>query len=432
LFFFFSFCIIEKPLRHRRISLWLKNTNHVLCGTYSVPAPLSFMRLFHVVVTVPRCLERQFQSVDEGQKGTTPQAKRYNKIKLAVSLFETILSFAVILFVLIAGYSTRLETFSFSFTSSPYIALLIFAAALGFITGIISFPLGFYSGFILEHKYQLSNQTLRQWLWEHVKGMLVSVPIAVPLLLVFFFFLREYQTQWWLPAAIVMFVFSVLLSKIAPTLIMPLFYKFIPLEEGELKEKILALCRETKMNVKGIFTFNLSKTTKKANAGFTGIGKSKRIILGDTLMQHFSNDEIETVFAHELGHYVHGHIRKGIVIGTLSIFIGLYATSLLYEMSLHWFGFTSPAQLAALPLLTVWLGVYSLVTSPLSNMLSRKYEFQADRYALQRTGKKEAFISTMKKLAEMNLADTAPHPLVEFLFYSHPSIEKRIRAAEKL
>ncbi len=406
------------------------------------------MKLFHVVVAVPRCLKRQLQFVDEGQKGTTPfatpsgQAKRYNKIKLAVSLFETVLSFAVILVVLLAGYSTRLETFSFSLTTSPYIALLIFAAALGLITGIISFPLGFYSGFILEHKYHLSNQTVRQWLWEHVKGILVSVPIAVPLLLVFFFFLRAYQTQWWLPVAIVMFVVSILLSKIAPVVIMPLFYKFIPLEEGELKEKILALCRETnqpeadpppaEMNVKGIFTFNLSKTTKKANAGFTGIGKSKRIILGDTLMQHFSNDEIETVFAHELGHYVHGHIRKGIIVGTLSIFIGLYATSLFYEMSLHWFGFTSPAQLAALPLLTLWLGVYSLVTSPLSNMLSRKHEFQADRYALERTGKTEAFISTMKKLAEMNLADTAPHPLVEFLFYSHPSIEKRIRAAEKL
>ncbi|MDE3057269.1 MAG: M48 family metallopeptidase [Bacteroidota bacterium] len=395
------------------------------------------MRLFDVV-TVPISEERLIQFTDEGQEGASPQvaplpeAKRYNKTKLAVSLVETILSFAVILFVLLSGYSTRLERFSFSMATSPYIALLIFAAALGLITGIVSFPLGFYSGFILEHKYQLSNQTLRQWLWEHVKALLVSIPIAMPLLLVFYFFLREYQAQWWLPVAIVMFMFSVLLSKIAPIVIMPLFYKVIPLEEGELKEKILALCSETKMNVKGIFTFNLSKTTKKANAGFTGIGKSKRIILGDTLMQHFSNDEIETVFAHELGHYVHGHIRKGILVGTLSIFIGLYATSFLYSMSLNWFGFSSPAQLAALPLLTLWLGIYSLVTSPLSNMLSRKYEFQADRYAIQRTGKKEAFISTMKKLAEMNLADTAPHPLVEFLFYSHPSIEKRIHVAEKL
>lgn len=393
------------------------------------------MRLFHAV-TVPRRLECFF--VDEGEKGVSPQArnpaeaKRYNKIKLIVSLIETVLSFVVIIAVIVTGYSQRLETFSFSVTSSPYVALLVFAAVLGLLTGVISFPLGFYSGFILEHSYHLSNQTFWQWLWEHVKGLFISIPIAVPLMLAFYFFLREYQTQWWLPVAIVMFVVSVLLARIAPILIMPLFYKFIPLEDGELKEKILALCAGTKLNVKGIFTFNLSKTTKKANAGFTGIGTSKRIILGDTLMQHFSNEEIETVFAHELGHYVHGHIRKGIIVGTLSIFIGLYVTSQLYSWSLQWFGFSSPAQIAALPLLALWLGAYSLVTSPLSNVLSRKYEFQADRYAIQRTGKKEAFISTMKKLAEMNLADSAPHPLVEFLFYSHPSIEKRIRAAEEI
>ena len=148
-------------------------------------------------------------------------------------------------------------------------------------------------------------------------------------------------------------------------------------------------------------------------------------------MQHFSDDEVETVFAHELGHYVHGHIWKNILVGTLSIYVGLFVTSKLYGYSLGWFGFSSVDQLAALPLLALWLGVYSLLTSPLSNVLSRKYEFEADRYALDRTGNAPAFMSTMKKLAEMNLADTAPHPVIEFLFYSHPSIEKRIRAAEK-
>ena len=184
------------------------------------------------------------------------------------------------------------------------------------------------------------------------------------------------------------------------------------------------------MNVAGIFTFNLSKSTKKANAGFTGIGKSKRIILGDTLMEHFSDDEIETVFAHELGHYVHGHIWKNIFVGTLSIYIGLFITSKLYSASLEWFGFSTIDQFAALPLLVLWLGVYSVITSPISNVLSRKYEFEADKYAVKKTGNVSAFTSTMRKLAEMNLADVAPHPIIEFLFYSHPSIEKRIHAAE--
>ncbi len=359
------------------------------------------------------------------------QAKEYNRIKLALSLAGTVLSFAVTLVIVISGMSVHIEAFVYSYTHLPYLALLMFAALLGTVSGMISFPLTFYSGFILEHRYNLSNQNFFQWMWEHIKALLISIPIIIPLSLLFYFFLREYQSLWWLPVATSMFIVSIVLSKIAPVLIMPLFYTFTPLENDALKERILSLCKNTRMNVAGIFTFNLSKTTKKANAGFTGIGKSKRIILGDTLMQHFSDDEIETVFAHELGHYVHGHIWKNIAVGTLSIYIGLYVTSQLYSISLGWFGFSSVDQLAALPLLVLWLGVYSVVTSPLSNVLSRKYEYEADRYALDKTGNAPAFMSTMRKLAEMNLADTAPHPVVEFLFYSHPSIEKRIRAAER-
>jgi STE24 endopeptidase len=359
------------------------------------------------------------------------QAKKYSRIKLTLSLIGTTFSFIVTLAIVMTGFSLRVENFVHSYTQSPYVALLLFVAVLGVLSGIISFPLSFYSGFVVEHRYNLSNQSFFQWLWEQGKAFLVSIPIAVPLMLLFYFFLREYQELWWLPVATAMFVVSMLLSKIVPVFIMPLFYKFTPLENDALKERILLLCKNTRMNVTGIFTFNLSKTTKKANAGFTGIGKSKRIILGDTLMQHFSDEEVETVFAHELGHYVHGHIWKNILVGTLSIYAGLFITSKLYFLSLGWFGFSSVDQLAALPMLALWLGVYSLLTSPLSNVLSRKYEFEADRYALDRTGNASAFMSTMRKLAEMNLADTAPHPVIEFLFYSHPSIEKRIRAAEK-
>ena len=374
-----------------------------------------------------------FRAVEaESTNASAPssQAKKYSRIKLTLSLVGTTFSFIITLGIVVTGFSLRVENFVHSYTQSPYVALLLFVAVLGVLSGIISFPLSFYSGFVVEHRYNLSNQSFVQWLWEQGKAFLVSIPIAVPLMLLFYFFLREYQALWWLPVATAMFVVSMLLSKIVPVFIMPLFYKFTPLENDVLKERILLLCKNTRMNVTGIFTFNLSKTTKKANAGFTGIGKSKRIILGDTLMEHFSDDEVETVFAHELGHYVHGHIWKNILVGTLSIYAGLFITSKLYFLSLGWFGFSSVDQLAALPMLALWLGVYSLLTSPLSNVLSRKYEFEADRYALVRTGNAPAFMSTMRKLAEMNLADTAPHPVVEFLFYSHPSIEKRIHAAE--
>ncbi len=365
-------------------------------------------------------------------KEQTKEIKKYNRIKLVLSLANTIFSFGLILILLFFNLTKEIEAISFYYTLNHYAALIIFIGITGFISSVVSFPFSFYSGFILEHKYNLCNQTFFQWLWESVKGLLVSSVIGIPLIVIFYFLLLTYESNWWLPVGLTMFVVSVVLSRIAPILILPLFYKLTPLADSPLKEKILSLTKTTSMHVEGIYSFNLSKTTKKANAAFTGIGKSKRILLGDTLMENFTEEEIETVFAHELGHYSHGHIKKNIFIGTISIFIGLYCTSLAYSASLLWFGFSSSTQLAALPLLMLWLGIYSLVTSPLGNILSRKYEFEADAYAVQQTNNKTAFVSTMKKLAAMNMADTAPHPIIEFLFYSHPSIEKRIRAAETL
>ena len=363
---------------------------------------------------------------------TPTEIKRYNKIKLVVSLIGGVVSFLLTIGLLTGGYTLRIEQFVFSVSSNIYLALITFSAIFGIISGIVSFPFSFYSGFILEHKYNLSNQTFIQWLWENTKGMLIAIPIFIPLAIIFYFFILTFDLFWWLPVAITLFIVSIGLSRIAPIVILPLFYKLTPLEDSPLKEKILSLTKSTSMIVEGIYSFNLSKTTKKANAAFTGIGKSKRILLGDTLIDNFSEDEIETVFAHELGHYSHGHIWKGIAVGTVSIFLGLYLTSLAYSASLSWFGFTSISQIAALPLLTLWLSVYSLVTSPVGNILSRKHEFEADQYAVERTKNKPAFVSTMNKLAEMNLADRTPHSVVEFLFYSHPSIEKRIQAAEHI
>jgi STE24 endopeptidase len=358
--------------------------------------------------------------------------KRYNRTKLIVSLSGTVVSFCVMVMLLLNGFTVTLEHSSRHLIENSYGALLIFAAGFGMLTSIISLPFSFYSGFVLEHRYKLSNQTFVQWMWEGIKGILVSVPIAVPILLIFYFLLAAAGPYWWAAVATVLFIFSIGLSRIAPVLILPLFYTVKPLEDSPLKEKILSLTKRTSMIVEGIYSFNLSKTTKKANAAFTGIGKSKRIILGDTLIEKFSPDEIEVVFAHELGHYSHGHIWKGILSGTLSIYIGLFLTSIAYTFSLSWFGFVSTSQIAALPLLMLLLGLYSVVTSPVGNILSRKHEFEADRYAVEQTKNKPAFISTMNKLAEMNLADTAPHPFVEFFFYSHPSIEKRIAAAEMI
>ena len=355
-------------------------------------------------------------------------AKRYAKIKLIVSLIGSGLFFVLSLILVASGATAAFESFVRSFLSNDYAALLGFAAVLGLVETVLTVPLHFYSSFSLEHKYNLSNQTFRVWLWEGLKGFLVSIPITVPLLLALFFCLKSFGPMWWLPVGSVLFLLSVVLARLAPVLIFPLFYDFKPLPDGELKSTILQLCQTVGMSVEGVYVFDLSKNTKKANAAFTGIGKSKRIILGDTFVANFRDDEIETVFAHELGHYKLKHLWTMLAVGTVSSFLGLYLTAKAYELSLSWFGFTSLDQLAALPLLALWLGVYSLLVSPLTNAISRSHERAADRYAISLTNNGEAFANALRKLARINLADVSPHPVIEFLFHGHPSIEKRIQA----
>jgi STE24 endopeptidase len=358
------------------------------------------------------------------------RVEAYNRRKLVVSLSGTVLLFAFVIAVVATGFSRNIASLTSSACNNQYLAFLVFAALLGITEIVLSFPLKFYSGFYLEHAYSLSSQTFFHWLWEQTKALLVGGFLGIPVLLVFFYCLEKFGNSWWLPVAVVMFIFTTLLARIAPKVIFPLFYKFTRLEKEELKERINRLCAEAGFHVKGVFSFNMSKNTKKANAGFTGLGKTKRVILGDTLLEKFSEDEIETVLAHELGHYRLGHIWKGILLSTVVMFVGLFITSRLYLVSLSLFGFERIDDLAAFPLLGLWLGLFGFLTSPIMNLISRRHEYEADQYAIKKSGNPSAFIDALKKLAEMNLADSAPNPVVEFLFHSHPSIEKRIKRAE--
>jgi STE24 endopeptidase len=381
-------------------------------------------------VQLPPNANHSNQTSDESDRPTV--AKEYSRRKIVIGIAGTVLFYLLTIAVVAFGISRQVEDIVGQLTSNAYVRFLLFALILGLAELIVTFPLSFYSGYYLEHKYQLSNQSFRRWMWEGLKGMIVSIPIGVTILLAFYFCLKTFGSMWWLPVGIIMFVLSVVLARLAPVLIFPLFYKFMPLEDGPMKTRILSICDKVGVAVEGIYTFDLSKNTKKANAAFTGIGKSKRIILGDTLVQSFTDDEVETVFAHELGHYKKKHIWLMMGFGTLSSFLGLFLTAWLYELSLPWFGFVRLDQIAALPLLTLWLGIYSLIATPLGNHFSRRQEYAADRYAVEITRKGKAFTDALTKLALINLADTAPHTLIEFLFHSHPSIEKRIQAVREM
>ena len=357
--------------------------------------------------------------------------KKYNNIKLAIGIGEGIISFILLLLFIWLGYSLELVNYLSGYFDNAYLLFLVFLFVIGLAGSILSFPISYYSGFYLEHKYNLSNQTFVKWIWENFKGMLVSLVIGIPILLTFYYILNTFYSLWWLLFAVIMFFISVVLSQIFPIIIFPIFYKITPIENEDLKERITKLAKNAKLKVENVYKFDMSKNTKKANAAFTGLGKTKRIILGDTLLGNYSLEEIETVIAHELGHFKKKHIIKNIVIGTASSFLTLFIIASLHQISLSWFGFKSITQIAALPLLALWSTLIGLIQSPLGNILSRKFEYEADEYAITETKNPGAFINTLEKLTDQNLGDKDPHPFIEWFFYSHPSIKNRIAAIKR-
>ena len=360
------------------------------------------------------------------------RTKAYNREKNIITFVELGLTGVYFYFLLNWGGASFIANLVRGWTAQPLLQFLLFSLIVGGIFSVVSFPLSVYSEFILEHKYGLSRQTLWQWLWDKTKGLFVSSVISLPILLAFYYLLKTTPDWWWLWLGILLALVTVVLAQIAPVLIFPLFYKFKPLENQALVNRLQQLLNRYGFQLEGLYQFDMSSKTVKANAAFTGMGKTRRIILGDTLLEKFSEDEIEFVIAHEVGHFVHRHLLKGIAINLASIFIGLYLVHLAYQYVLLHAGISDMLRLEYLPYLGLFLFLFSLVVMPLTNGVSRRFEFQADAFAVRAVSNPQAAISTLEKLAEINLTDPNPNPLIEFFFHSHPSISRRVQAIQKI
>ncbi len=354
------------------------------------------------------------------------QAKEYSRIRRRLWLMDTILSALYMFAWLILGWSISLREWLTSITGNNWLIVALYILIFGGIYAILNLPLGYYSGFVLPHQFGQSNQSLKDWIVDQLKGLAIGAPIGLIMLELMYLALRLTGDLWWLWVAGGLLLFNVLLSNLAPVLIMPLFNKYVPLgdEHKELQDRLLSLAERAKTKVKGVFKFDMSKRTKAANAALTGLGNTRRIILGDTLINEFTVDEIETVLAHELGHHVHRDIPFLIALGTLSTTLGLFIASLILTWAIGFFGFLSASDIAAFPALAIILGAYGLITMPLDNALSRWRENMADDYALQSTKKGDAFASAFTRLANQNLGEIDP--------YSHPPLGERIEKARQL
>jgi len=361
----------------------------------------------------------------------TPEARRYNRIRRWLSMADLVLGFAFLVVLLVTGWSGALRDYAVELAPEQYsIQVFFYVLMLLVISKILAVGVDYY-GFRLEHRYHLSNQKLRSWIWDELKGWLLGLVLGTLLVELLYFTIRQSPQHWWIVAWFAFMALLVLFAQIAPIVFLPLFYKFEPLENDNLKDRLIRLSERAGTRVRGVYEWKLSEKSKKANAALTGLGATRRIILADTLLQNYSDDEIEAVLAHELGHHVHKHILKSIAVQAGITLLGFWAanTVLHYAMERSHL-FETMSDFANLPLLVLVSTVLSFLLMPILNSYSRFNERQADRYCFQSITTVAPFISSMNKLAEQNLAERAPGKWVEWFFHSHPAIAKRVAAAE--
>lgn len=302
---------------------------------------------------------------------------------------------------------------------------------LGAIHEIGRTPLELYRSFLLERHYGLSNQSFRTWCTTQLKGMALGAVLGVSATALLYFCIRQWPLAWWLPAGLLFAFLIVVVANVAPVLLLPMFYRVTPLRHESLRARLVTLAERAGARVLGAYEWGLGAETRKANAALTGLGASRRILVSDTMLAEYSEEEIEVVLAHELAHHVHGDIWKGLLFESALIMAGFYAAARTLQALAPAAGLQSVADVAGLPLLLLAAGGVSLLMLPVAHAISRGHERRADRFALRLTQNPEAFVSAMRRLGAQSLAEEHPGRIVQWLFYSHPPMRERIAAARQ-
>ncbi len=358
--------------------------------------------------------------------GESAKAKSYQRIKTRLVFVNLAVTLLLLLIAIGFGVSIWMRNLALSTGEFFPVSVLAYFALFSLYFFIADFPLSVYSGYFLEKKYELSNQTFAGWLGEMLKKSVLSFVLALILIEIFYLLVRAFPDHWWWMIWIVWAIFTLVLGRLAPVFIFPLFYKFKLLENEDLRQRILNLVKSNGLQIQNVYTFNMSKTTKKANAAFCGMGKTRRVILADTLIENFTPEEIEVVVAHEMGHCKLNHIWKRLIWGLVISLIAFFLLDKICGYLSYELGYEGVQDLAAFPLLALVFFLFSLVLMPAENAYSRKHEFEADDFAYEKTQFRSSCIPLMEKLARLNLSDPDPHPVIEFILYDHPSIRRRI------
>src|SRR3989449_6577200 len=357
-----------------------------------------------------------------------PDAARYHRLQLVLAAAGLALSIACLVALLLTGAAHALARAAATATDSAWGQIAIVAGVLAGAHALLTFPLAWTRGWWLPRRYGLLHQSLRGWLADRAKAALLAGALGLAAVEVIYALLRA-TPLWWLWAAVVFLVANVALAFVFPVWIVPLFYRLTPLPDEELRERLLTLARRAGVPVVGVWIADQSRKSRTANAAVVGLGRTRRIVLFDTLAARFTPEEIESVLAHELGHHVHGDARRGLAVQGALMLASFWLADLLLRAGAPALGLAGPADPAGMPWLALLLLVLSLAALPLRNGFSRRIERQADDFAPAVTGNPGAFIAAMERLRAVHLPGRGPGPLEELVLYSHPALERRIARA---
>ena len=358
-------------------------------------------------------------------------AKRYEIVKLILEpVSGTVVPIAFSLFLLLSGNSILLGQYLAVATGSYWVTLGLYLVLFVILLQLVETPFSFYSGFIVDHRFRLSTQTLKGWVVDELKGLGIELVFGVLAGIALYYLIRT-SSLWWLAAAILFAVVSILLSIILPYVLMPIFYKVTPVADSSLKDDLLSMSKRVgARSVDRVLVADESRRSIRANALFSGIGKSKAIVLFDTLLSNFTRREVITVVAHELGHYVNKDIWREAVLSGLLAIPPFFIADYVLKNNAGSLGLTGIADPAGVPLVFAILIGVSFLLQPVSNGISRVTERKADEFALRAADDYEAQASAERRLADLSLAVDRPNRLVELFFYTHPSSSRRVQLAE--
>jgi len=354
------------------------------------------------------------------------QARQYARTNRYLSLGELILTASILVALIVSGLSLRFVA-QFDWPAVPIAAL--YTAILIVVYRLLTAPLSYYQGFVLPHRYGLSTQKLGSWLGDQAKAGAPSLLLGSGMVALVYFFITRFTDTWWLWSWGAFILLSVVLSNLAPVVILPLFFKLKPLDDANLRPRLEQLAQRAGTKISGVYTIEFSGKLTVANAALMGLGNTKRIVISDTLLRQYSPAEIEVVMTHELGHHRHKDIPRLLMIQSMIWLVGFYIADLALQAAAGPWFLAGISNVAALPLLLLVLGGYSLLISPLINSYSRHLEIIADSFALRLTDNPQSFVEVMARLTDQNLADARPQRWVELLTYSHPSYHRRLAHA---